>query len=65
MQIVALAEQRAKEFGQERVGAEHLLLALCEETEGVAARALRELDVAGTVSQRLTETPPRDPGAST
>jgi len=54
-QIIALAAQRAKELGQERVGAEHLLLALSEETESVAARALRELDVADTLPRRLLE----------
>ncbi len=54
-QIVALAGQRAKDLGHERVGAEHLLLALSEEKESVAALVLRELNVAEALRQRLLE----------
>lgn len=41
--VFLLAENIAKKMGHKIIGTEHLLLALIEEGEGVAARALKEL----------------------
>ena len=54
-QILALASQRAHDLGHDYVGAEHLLLALCEEQEGVAAHALEQTGGAKAVRQKLLE----------
>jgi ATP-dependent Clp protease ATP-binding subunit ClpC len=63
-QILALASQRARDLGHDYVGVEHLLLALCEEPEGVAAHALRETGGAEAVREKLFEIF-RNPGYNT
>jgi ATP-dependent Clp protease ATP-binding subunit ClpA len=52
-QIIALAERRATELGQERAGAEHLLLALSEEPHSVAVRVLNETAGADVVRDKV------------
>uniref|UniRef100_UPI00402AE5D8 Clp protease N-terminal domain-containing protein n=1 Tax=Veillonella magna TaxID=464322 RepID=UPI00402AE5D8 len=40
---LAIAQEKAKEFGHDYVGTEHLLLGLLEEKNSVAAKALHKL----------------------
>ncbi len=42
---MSLAKQEALDLGSTKVGTEHLLLALSKEKEGIAAEALRSLDI--------------------
>jgi ATP-dependent Clp protease ATP-binding subunit ClpC len=44
-EAVVLSRTQAREFGQDRVGTEHLLLGLLDVMEGLAARVLGSLDV--------------------
>ena len=44
-QILLLAKQEAERFNHDHIGTEHLLLALAKEDEGIAAEALRSLDI--------------------
>ena len=41
--VFSLSENIAKSLGHKVIGTEHLLLALIEEGEGIAAKALKEL----------------------
>ena len=43
--VMSLAQEEARSLGKMYVGTEHLLLALIKEGEGIAAQALRKLDV--------------------
>ena len=43
--VMSLAKQEALDLGSTKVGTEHLLLALSKEKEGIAAEALRSLDI--------------------
>jgi dihydroneopterin aldolase len=43
--VVVLAQEEARRFGHGYIGTEHLLLGLLREDEGVAARALKRLNV--------------------
>ncbi|MGI6230508.1 MAG: ATP-dependent Clp protease ATP-binding subunit [Tractidigestivibacter sp.] len=43
--VMSLAQEEARGLGQMYVGTEHLLLALIKEGDGIAAKALAELDV--------------------
>ena len=43
--VMSLAQDEARSLGKMYVGTEHLLLALIKEGEGIAAQALRKLDV--------------------
>ena len=43
--VVVLAQEEARHFNHNYIGTEHLLLGLLREEEGVAARALRALDL--------------------
>ena len=43
--VMSLAKEEAKALGSTNVGTEHLLLALAKENEGIAAEALRSLDI--------------------
>lgn len=45
VKVLELAQYEAQELGHNYVGTEHLLLGLVHEGEGVAARALRSLDI--------------------
>ena len=44
--VMAIAKQEALALDTTKVGTEHLLLALAKEDEGIAAEALRSLDIA-------------------
>jgi ATP-dependent Clp protease ATP-binding subunit ClpC len=56
-QVVVLAQDEARTLGHDYIGAEHLLLGLLREEEGIAARALRFLDVSiEGVRERVVET---------
>ena len=43
--VMSLAKDEAKALGTTKVGTEHLLLALAKETDGIAAEALRDLEI--------------------
>ena len=43
--VMVLAQEEARKLGQMYVGTEHLLLGLIREEDGIAAQALRKLDV--------------------
>ena len=43
--VMSLAKDEAKSLGTTKVGTEHLLLALAKETDGIAAEALRDLEI--------------------
>ena len=43
--VMSLAKQEALDLSSTKVGTEHLLLALAKEKEGIAAEALRSLDI--------------------
>ena len=43
--VMSLAKEEAKALGTSKVGTEHLLLALAKEREGIAAEALRDLEI--------------------
>ena len=43
--VMSLAKEEAKALGSSKVGTEHLLLALAKEREGIAAEALRDLEI--------------------
>ena len=44
-EAVVLAQDEVRALGHEEVGTEHLLLGLLREREGIAARALRSLEI--------------------
>ena len=44
--VMSLAKEEARALGTTKVGTEHLLLALAKEDEGIAAEALRSIDIA-------------------
>lgn len=50
--IVALAQDEARALEQDRAGTEHILLALVEEGQGVAAHALTSLGIDADVVRR-------------
>ena len=43
--VMSMAKQEALDLHTQKVGTEHLLLALAKEQEGIAAEALRSLDI--------------------
>ena len=43
--VMSLAKEEARALKTSKVGTEHLLLALAKEQEGVAAEALRDLEI--------------------
>ena len=43
--VMSMAKQEALDLHSNKVGTEHLLLALAKEDEGIAAEALRSLDI--------------------
>ena len=43
--VLSLAQEEAQRFNHNYIGTEHILLGLVRETEGVAARVLKNLDV--------------------
>ena len=43
--VMSLAKEEAKDLHTAKVGTEHLLLALAKEDEGIAAEALRDLEI--------------------
>ena len=54
--VMSMAKQEALDLHSNKVGTEHLLLALAKEDEGIAAEALRSLEAAlGKVANHLYE----------
>ena len=53
--VLVLAQEEARLLDHRFIGTEHLLLALIKEEEGVAARALAELDISLTAARALVE----------
>jgi hypothetical protein len=53
--ILELAERRARELGHDYVGTEHLLLALCDDPDGLAARAIEATGSVDAVRRTLLE----------
>ena len=43
--VLALAQEEAANLGHNNIGTEHILLGLLREGEGIAAKALYELDL--------------------
>ena len=43
--VMNLAQEEAHKYGQLYVGTEHILLGLIREEDGIAAQALRKLDI--------------------
>ena len=43
--VMVLAQEEARKLGQMYVGTEHILLGLIREEDGIAAQALKKLDV--------------------
>ena len=55
-QVVVFAQQEARELNHSHIGTEHLLLGLMRDAEGVAAQALRELEIRqDAVREQVTE----------
>ena len=55
-QVVVFAQQEARELNHSYIGTEHLLLGLMRDAEGVAAQALRELEIRqDVVREQVTE----------
>lgn len=44
-QVVLIAQQAARDLGCDEIGSEHLLVGLCQEEEGLAARVLESMDI--------------------
>jgi ATP-dependent Clp protease ATP-binding subunit ClpA len=63
-EVLRLADRRANELGQQPLGVEHLLLAICEEPDSVAATVLDQMAARGTLHTRLLEVL-NDPGYRT
>lgn len=63
MQVLAAAQVEVDRRGEGVIGAEHLLLALAEETDGIGARALRNLGVTDLQVRSLLAASPGRPGA--
>ena len=62
--VMSLAKEEALALSSSKVGTEHLLLALAKEEEGIAAEALRDLeitydDILATMKEMATPFPPR------
>jgi ATP-dependent Clp protease ATP-binding subunit ClpA len=54
--VVVFAQQEARELNHSYIGTEHLLLGLTRDGEGIAARALRELEIdQDAVREQVTE----------
>jgi ATP-dependent Clp protease ATP-binding subunit ClpC len=53
--VVVLAQSEARMLNQDYIGTEHLLLGLIQEGEGVAARALEQLDISLVAVQQRVE----------
>lgn len=49
------AEERAVELGHDYLGTEHLLLALLDDSEGVAGQVLQELGAIDAIRERILE----------
>ena len=64
--VLVLAQEEARELEQSYVGTEHLLLGLIREGEGIAARALHQLNVTydEVISQIKEITEPDSPAAA-
>jgi ATP-dependent Clp protease ATP-binding subunit ClpC len=62
--VVVLAQEEARLLNHSHIGTEHLLLGLLHEGDGIAARALRDLDVSlESVRRRVEETMGTGPDA--
>ena len=60
--VMSLAKEEAKALNSTKVGTEHLLLALAKEEEGIAAEALRALDITyDDILEQLKEMQPAEP----
>jgi ATP-dependent Clp protease ATP-binding subunit ClpC len=63
--VVVLAQQEARDLDHNYIGTEHILLALIDEGEGVAAKALTAMGISqDTARQRIEELIGRGQGAS-
>ncbi|OUP11040.1 ATP-dependent Clp protease ATP-binding subunit [Collinsella sp. An2] len=61
--VMAMAKEEAVALSSTKVGTEHLLLALAKEEEGIAAEALRSLDISyDDILTQLKETLTTQPG---
>jgi ATP-dependent Clp protease ATP-binding subunit ClpC len=64
--VVVLAQKEARDLGHNYIGTEHILLALIDEDEGVAAKALKAQGIGQDAArQRVEEIIGRGQGAST
>ncbi|WP_043359895.1 MULTISPECIES: Clp protease N-terminal domain-containing protein, partial [Enorma] len=63
--VMSIAKQEAVALGTTNVGTEHLLLALAKEEEGVAAEALRSLELSyDDIMTQLKESATTKPGGT-
>jgi ATP-dependent Clp protease ATP-binding subunit ClpC len=63
--VVVLAQQEARDLGHNYIGTEHILLALIDEGQGVAAKALTALGISQDAArQRVADIIGRGQGAS-
>ena len=54
--VVVLAQEEARMLNHNYIGAEHILLGLIRESDGLAARALESLEISlGAVRQQVEE----------
>jgi ATP-dependent Clp protease ATP-binding subunit ClpC len=60
-QILTRADGESRGLGHDRVGTEHILLALAREPDGIAARILGERDAVRRALEEAVESPPAAP----
>ena len=53
--VVVLAQQEARDLGHNYIGTEHILLALIDEGQGVAAKALTALGISQDAARQRVE----------
>lgn len=55
LNTLSAAEKQAREWGHDYVGTEHLLVALLNDSDGIAGRVLSEVGVSDTVRSRIED----------
>ncbi|MDQ3770351.1 MAG: Clp protease N-terminal domain-containing protein [Actinomycetota bacterium] len=55
LRVFEATEREAERYGHEHIGAEHLLLGLLAEPDGIAARVLSDLGIADESARRVRE----------
>ena len=55
-QVLAIAQEKASEFGHDYIGTEHILLGLLGQTDGVASKALISLGLTEKEVEKIYQT---------